>query len=416
MEEKKQSFAAVYDYTLGMFSIISILFPKQIGFAFVLFLGVVIAGISRKHLHFRMNNLLICFALLYLTYLLFGLKTTHLTLTLNYFERKSSFLLLPLFFSFRFTEKPPTFEWTKKGYLGALIVLALQSLFHVFYSLKTGWELQGHNYSSYFSYQHHPSYSTAFYSLALCLVWWEYRQGNPIYSLKKIIPFSLLMLVAILFCQSLAGLLFLVMVVMTLFLLFIFKQWGKKIGVMFLIISPFLVHILIQFPPMKNQWDDAKQFTKQYLHNPTQFVKRHKYPMSGSEVRLVMWTVSSNIFMKYPMGVGTGNVDGYIYNDLVKLNQKELAKKDYNPHNQYLQTGIEIGIIGLLFLLGIIGISCEKAFREKDWLLFFLAANFALNICFESMLQQQSGIIFYTFWLCLLFTYSFKKANPSFDK
>jgi O-antigen ligase len=416
MEEKKTSFAAIYDYTLGIFSIISILFPKQIGFAFVLFLCVVIVGVSTKHLHFKLNNLLICFALLYITYLLFGLKTNHPNLTLHYFERKSSLLLLPLLFAFRFTHNLPSFEWTKKGYLISLIVLALQSLFHVFYSLKTGWELQGYNYSSYFSYQHHPSYSTAFYSLALCLVWWEYRQGNPIYSLKRIIPFSLLMLVAILFCQSLAGLLFLLIAVITLLVLLIFKQWGKKSGIVCLIISPLLIYMLIQFPPMKNQWNDAKKSTKQYLHNPTQFVKRHKYPMSGSEVRLVMWTVSSGIFIKHPMGVGTGNMDGYIYNYLVKLNQKELAKKDYNPHNQYLQTGIEIGIVGLLLLLGIIAISFNKAFRDKDWLLFFLAANFALNICFESMLQQQSGIVFYTFWLCLLFTYSFKKSNPLFDK
>lgn len=416
MEQERRSFAAIYDYMLGIFSIVSIVFPKQVAIAFILFLGIVIAGAIKKQLHFKPNALLISFALLYITYLAFGLKTNHPDLALSYFERKASFLLIPILFAFQFKQNKPSFEWAKKGLLLAVTVLAIQSLFRILYSAEKGWGFQKHYYSSFFSYQHHPSYATVFYTFALCLVWWEYKRNNTGYSLRKIIPFSILMLAAIVLCQSLAGLLFIVALATVTTLAFIFKKAGKKWGIATLCISPLVIYLLIQFPPLKSQWDSAKKFTAQYLNNPTQFVEQHKYPMSGSEVRLVMWTVSAKIFSENPMGVGTGNVDEHIYKYLVKLKQKELAKKDYNPHNQYLQTGIETGIIGLSILLAIIGYAIYNAFNFRVWMILILASNIFFNMCFESMLQQQSGIVFYTFWLCLLYTYPLsadKRSNEN---
>jgi O-antigen ligase len=88
--------------------------------------------------------------------------------------------------------------------------------------------------------------------------------------------------------------------------------------------------------------------------------------------------------------------------------QFDLAKQDehgaiqYNPHNQFLQTGLEIGILGLLALLLVVGVSWRIARQHKNYLLMAVLTSLVLNSLFESMLQRQSGIVFYSFWICVL--------------
>lgn len=118
---------------------------------------------------------------------------------------------------------------------------------------------------------------------------------------------------------------------------------------------------------------------------------------SGSEVRLVMWTVSWDEISKHPMGIGTGNVDIYLGKNLRDRGMNWVADQQYNPHNQFLQTTLEVGFLGGLFLLLIVILGFIDAKRIKSWALFFLFTSLLLNSCFESMLQHQSGIIFFPF-------------------
>ena len=132
-----------------------------------------------------------------------------------------------------------------------------------------------------------------------------------------------------------------------------------------------------------------------------------------------MWTVTLEEIALHPLGVGTGNVDAHLSGRLKKYGQLDLAKKDehgaiqYNPHNQFLQTGIEIGVLGLLALLFMVGVTWRIARQHKNYLLMAVVASLVLNSLFESILQRQSGIVFYSFWICLLvmMTTSFVKEE-----
>jgi O-antigen ligase len=115
--------------------------------------------------------------------------------------------------------------------------------------------------------------------------------------------------------------------------------------------------------------------------------------------------------MQYPLGVGTGNVDEVLGSKLRSMHLPNLAKQNYNPHNQYLQTGVEIGIVGLLLLIGMVLYLIRKGWRQRNWLILAITANFAINMLFESMLQRQSGIVFYAFILLLLSLYSDSKTE-----
>jgi O-antigen ligase len=87
---------------------------------------------------------------------------------------------------------------------------------------------------------------------------------------------------------------------------------------------------------------------------------------------------------------------------LVELGLNQQAALNYNPHNQYLQIAAELGIIGLLLFLGILLYGVVWAISSKNWLLTLVMLSLMFNCFFESMLQRQSGIVFYCFWICIL--------------
>jgi O-antigen ligase len=87
---------------------------------------------------------------------------------------------------------------------------------------------------------------------------------------------------------------------------------------------------------------------------------------------------------------------------LSKYGFNQLVKEDLNPHNQYLQTGLEIGIFGLAILLLFICLTMISAYNRNDFLMMILISSFAFNMLFESMLQRQSGLVFLSFWVGLL--------------
>jgi O-antigen ligase len=110
-------------------------------------------------------------------------------------------------------------------------------------------------------------------------------------------------------------------------------------------------------------------------------------------------------------------MDEFMNKELIILKQIELTKQNFNPHNQFLQTAVEIGFFGLLVFFAILFSSIYYGLKYKNYLLIIISSNLLFNSLFESMLQRQSGIIFYCFWLCLLslylFTYQIKKVKIS---
>jgi O-antigen ligase len=203
-------------------------------------------------------------------------------------------------------------------------------------------------------------------------------------------------------CLSLAGLLFL-MLFLGFFTIYLAKRkFGTKGFIGAIIMAPLLVLLVMRFVPgVMTQLEVSKLYATEYLKGPSEFVKSHKTYIGGNETRLIMWTASAQEIAEHPFGVGTGNVDDHLEARLISLGHLEMSKKMYNPHNQYLQTALEIGIPGLVLLLMILITAIFTGLRYKCWLLTLLAFNLGFNCLFESMFQRQSGIVFYTFWLVL---------------
>jgi O-antigen ligase len=408
--------------------------PKLIAILFVGFVPLIIVGMMKKRLWFRLELLPGLFMLLYLGYLIYAVVTRHPDLAGRYIENKLSFLLLPLFLSFRFTDREEipqlpededdelidnpvyeeeivagsvfSFRLLVYGFLAGVAFLVIESFIGSFitYAAK-------HDYHSFlsgeFSKRHHPSYTAVYYITAIGLVWYGFRERWKGFSLWPVLAATGVLIVSYALCLSLAGILYGFAVAGFVFLRAVYRRFGKWTALAAAAVTPLLIYgMIVAVPQFKGEWANAKQYADEYAEDPEAFVRNKHYPMSGSEVRLVMWTVSAQIAVDYPLGVGTGNVDEVLTAYLDRMGQTELAKMEYNPHNQYLQTAVELGWAGCALLIVILVAGCVRAWRFRNMLLLLVVTNLAFNMLFESMLQRQSGIVFYTFVICLFYIYS----------
>ncbi len=398
---KQISYGQVFSSYLGLFSFGALVFPKLTAPLILVLLILIGVGYVNKQLRWKFSAPGIFLMLLYAAYLV-GIFFAHeLSNGLKYAEYKLSLLVIPLLLSVK-----PKFDVKLQAPLiglvaGTLVVAGIGIVSSCNCYERNHWILHCFS-SSYISPVHHPSYFTGFLLFATAGCWYGWRQRWKGFYWYTVIPYTLFALVFYFFCLSLAAMLFLGMVLIGLFVYFLYKKWGKWVAIGVVITGPLLLFLLLStLPGIK---DDVRVTTKglsEYVSDPHAFLmKRVKDPsIPGNQKRLVMWTVTSELIAEHPFGVGTGNVDEYLHNRLKHDGFDQLVADDLNPHNQYLQTMLEIGIIGLLLLLGVI-VSCIRiAMKQRNFLLFLLISGLAFNMLFESMFQRQSGVVFYSFWI-----------------
>ena len=88
---------------------------------------------------------------------------------------------------------------------------------------------------------------------------------------------------------------------------------------------------------------------------------------------------------------------------------KHCIKYELNAHNQFSDTIIAVGIIGLLLLLGFFIMPFYLWIKNKNFDIVFFSLLFiiAFNCLFESVFERQMGIMFFTFFYFLLFHANF---------
>lgn len=75
--------------------------------------------------------------------------------------------------------------------------------------------------------------------------------------------------------------------------------------------------------------------------------------------------------------------------------------KNYNFHNQYVQTFAEIGILGFITLLVILFVNLQNAWKRKDFLHIAFAITMIMLFLSESFFCRQRGIVFFILLFCL---------------
>ena len=88
----------------------------------------------------------------------------------------------------------------------------------------------------------------------------------------------------------------------------------------------------------------------------------------------------------YNVFQGTNELDGY-------------QKKNF--HNQYIQVFAELGVVGFLILLLILGLNLKNALKNKDFVHIAFAILMISLFLTESFLWRQRGVVFFTLFYCL---------------
>ena len=118
---------------------------------------------------------------------------------------------------------------------------------------------------------------------------------------------------------------------------------------------------------------------------------------SSTSMRLITWSASWKLLIENPFGTGTGDTQPRLNMLYEQEGEHYASARQFNAHNQFLQTGAEIGWLGLTALLLILGALWKSGSGEPVARIFVLLC--ALNFLFESFLEVQAGIVFFSFWV-----------------
>ena len=153
-----------------------------------------------------------------------------------------------------------------------------------------------------------------------------------------------------------------------------------------------------------------------YFEDPEAYIETNQNNTASTKARIILWNSTIDFVKEHPFGVGTGDVK----DELVKMYESKgmivFAEKKMNPHNQYLQTAVSIGLLGMLSLIFVFGYYIWLGFKEKNLYLIAITSFFMIACIFESVLERQNGIILMLFFVSILTANSGLNLKNSLNK
>ncbi|MEY3050103.1 MAG: hypothetical protein RL365_2141 [Bacteroidota bacterium] len=398
----KLTYPRVYQWALMLLIAGWMFLPGLTGLFCLFFLVIVITGIVKKELTFKFNIILLGVILFLPYYSLYAMNAVDPQEAMFGIEKKLSFVLFPFVFSF-----VPTF-YLNKRFLGNGFLISLFLMLFACY-LGAFFNYEEHNYdaaylfSSHFSgLFHHPTYVSVFCALGIFMLFrrWEapMTMREHLFSAVGI----LFLLYTHVHLESLSGLLFAVLLMACLVGYWLFKKQGWTVLIGVFTLGMLVSYLGIYFiPSLRSNVLDSISFVRNYVKDPYAYTHLPRGEIRGNDARLILWTASAEILREHPNGVGVGNLPTIMEAKLLEFGQVNLAKEHLNPHNQFFHTAVETGWIGLLWLLGLLISMLWYGWKNKQGILILVVCAFAFNSLFESMLERQSGIVFWLLWSCL---------------
>tara|TARA_Y100000385_G_scaffold261526_1_gene292336 strand:- start:401 stop:1663 length:1263 start_codon:yes stop_codon:yes gene_type:complete len=193
------------------------------------------------------------------------------------------------------------------------------------------------------------------------------------------------------------------------FLIFYFKNKAFKTNIFIYIIVVIVSYVSIyNIPNLKRRAGELTSKVKLSLSNPItenqsnipKIIKK----TSSTNSRKIAWELSIDLIKnKFLFGYGTGLGQKELNKKFFENGYKILKNKSLNCHNQFLQFQLDHGLIGSICLLFFTFIMLIFSLVEKDYLYALFLTIIILNFMTESMLETQSGVVFFSFFNTLFF-------------
>jgi O-antigen ligase len=346
--------------------------------------------------------LLFSFSFLYFLYLIGMTYSTNLIYGKEDLEIKLSLLVFPLIFSTLDDEtltKKQRFKVVVFFVLGCIIGTLILLGHSLYDRVINHWD-----YSFYYSglsWYFHPTYIAMYLSFSIAIIAWYIIAGEvrirPLWKIMLIL-LSIYFLILIILLSSKAGILSFALVMIFFSGVLVLKKKNWLTGLIFLITSFLILYLGMQFFPYAT--GRISNATKSLSEEST--IRSDNSESTAS--RIMVWKAGLEILCQHPFfGTGTGDVKDELLAKYQEKNIKPAFDKRLNAHNQYMQTFISIGVFGFLFLAGMLFLPIYFAIRHEQYLYVVFLLIFAVNIAFESMLEVQAGVVFYTFFNAVFF-------------
>ncbi|MBX2962038.1 MAG: O-antigen ligase family protein [Cyclobacteriaceae bacterium] len=239
------------------------------------------------------------------------------------------------------------------------------------------------------------------FSILIVVIFLTYQWDTISISRKILDVFIVIILTLFLFLLSTRAPLVALMAMAFVGLPILFYRRGNFFrGALFslLLFSGFVI-VLLQFPILKE-----RTFHAMGIPQETKWINQYGNATGVlPEYRYQNWFSSWEIIRSnWMIGVGSGDVQVELQKQYYANGFTDSYDQKFNAHNQYLQTWIGLGIVGLLSLLALFIVPIIKAFQEKNYLVILFVVLFAICSFTESTFERQLGIAFYTLFAVIL--------------
>lgn len=387
-------------YGITLFSLLTIMvgFQEMVAPAIgVTILVVLFEGLIRRKLSFKPNTGLFLWIGLFLLYLLGLLWSEHTEVGWKLLEYKMSFFIFPLLFLF--PKKGCAYKEVINGFLAGLLLLTIRLIAEIFFL--------GNQNSYYDIFREaiglHPTYVSAYYATGILLILWNIRNSRDWISWAVSLVLILCSVWIIYRNGSFAGILFLGVMLTIGAAYLVLRLTNRWVLIAFILVIPVLLGwALTRADALRYDMEVMAQLRQEIAEGKDAFFEKNKGEVSGNKERVLMWLLSAEIIRENPAGVGTGDIDFHLRDKCEQHGLFWLKEQNLNPHNQFLQIGIDLGYPGILYLTLLMVFLIYQGIKNKNWLLWMVALNLLFNALFESVLQRQSGIVFYTLVISLI--------------
>ena len=325
------------------------------------------------------------------------------TEALSAIEIKLSFLAFPiLIFASNYSEIQ--IRKIVISFVSGCLIVSFICIFKAFYSYIFN-DINAFFYSD-FSFFMHPSYFAMYliFSLLIIILFYKTWLAHLAFLNVKMAFMSLVFLITIFFCSSKMGLITALLVLPLTFFIILFNQGYKKTIVSFIL--GLLVSIFVAYHLFPKPFERLKMaFT---VTSNTQSID--KTDVESTAVRILIWNESLKLINEnWLFGVTPGDANDQLLVSYQKEGLTGALSKRLNAHNQFLQTFIGTGLIGIALLCIMTFGALIFSFLKKNYILSLFCILIICNFMVESMLQAQAGFIFFVFFFCLLSNYNFHR-------
>ena len=255
-------------------------------------------------------------------------------------------------------------------------------------------------YYKEFSYFMHPSYFAVLTNLAVVSVFFLIKQQYyPVKGIKYLYFFFILAFVAAIYLLSSRAGIITFFIIMIIEIIYYFKP--KKILLLFFLLI-FIAGTFLVFNQYNSRikliYRGLSEFKNEEIH------KSQTGYINSSRIRLLIWAYSLEVIEdNFWTGTGTGGARYELVKLYNKYNIENLKKRKQNPHNQFMEIFIELGISGFILMLLIFILPFIIAVKRKNHLLVLFLIIMSINLFFESMWNRQEGLITYAFYFNLFY-------------